>query len=309
MNAERRTISASTAWSAYRHKSGRKMARELLGLGFDAIELNVHVTQQMIEDIHKMVKRGEIRISSLHNYCPLHEGMDPELAAGNAFPLSSTDKDEHAEAVLRATKTIQWAGRLKASAVVFHLGLAPIEVHQREILLLIGAGFREQAQELIAEALVERAKIYRPYLDAVISALQELSIHAEDEGVKLGLETRYCFYEIPTFDEFETIFESVSSPAVGYWHDTGHAHTMEHLGIAKQEDFLRRYGDRLVGMHIHDAVGASDHRAVGRGEIDFPAIIPYIKPDTVLVLEMHSHVSDKELARSKEAFQRLLIQG
>ena len=153
---------------------------------------------------------------------------------------------------------------------------------------------------------MEQAAVRQTYIHSVIASLNELSAHAESAGVKLGLETRYYYGEIPSLDEFGMIFGSIPSPALGYWHDTGHAHTMEVLGIASQEDFLSRYGDRLIGMHLHDAVGGSDHRALGRGEIDFPKIMEYVRRDTAIVLEIHGRASESEIIRSREIACSLL---
>ena len=140
-----RPIGISTAWNALRHKSGRKMIRELLDLGFDSVELNVHVTSAMIEEISEMVKLGQVRICSLHNYCPVPDGVERQAAAGNILPLSAPDEVERAMAVAQTKQTIEWAARLGAQAVVMHLGAVPMEIRQREALRLIGAGLREQA--------------------------------------------------------------------------------------------------------------------------------------------------------------------
>ena len=306
MHQAPRTIGISTAWNALRHESGKKMVRELLDLGFDVLELDVHVTSGMIEEVLEIVKRGQVRICSLHNYCPLPAGIKREDAARNVLPLSSTDETERAAAVAQTRQTIEWAARLQASAVVLHLGLVPMETRQREALRLIGAGSREQARAMIVEDLMERAALRRPYMESLMLSMQELCSHAEAAGVKLGLETRYYYSEIPSLDEFQMVFKQVPSPALGYWHDTGHAHTVATLGIADEEDFLKKYADRLIGVHLHDAVGGSDHRALGSGEIDFTKTLQYVRPDTELVLEIHSQTSERELVNSREKALRLL---
>ena len=299
------TVGISTAWNSLRHKSGKKMVRELLDLGFDLLELDVHVTCGMAEDILRMVKQGRVRICSLHNYCPLPEDLKREGAARSMPHLSATDEADRAAAVAQTRRTIEWAARLGAAAVVLHLGAVPIELHQREALRLMGAGMREQAKAIITEDLMERAAVREPYVSSVIASMQELAGHAGEAGVKLGIETRCYYSEIPSFDEFQMVFKNVTSPALGYWHDTGHAHAMEVLGIASQQDYLRRYGDRLIGVHLHDAVGGSDHRALGRGEIDFSKLVPYLRPETQVVLEIHSQASPADLARSREMALRL----
>ena len=297
-------IAISTAWNALRHKSGRKMALELLGLGFDTLELNVQVTEPMIREVERMVGKGEVKICSLHNCCPLPKDTPREKAAVN-IPIASPNDSERRKAVDQTRQTIEWAARLGASAVVIHAGIIPGAFRQREALRLMTAGFQEDAKKIIAEDLMERAAVRQPYIDSVVASLDELSRHAEQAGIKMGLETRYYYGEIPTLDEFGIIFQSLPSQALGYWHDTGHAHTMEFLGIASQEDFLRQYGDRLIGIHLHDAIGGSDHRALGRGDIDFSNIMEYVKADTEIVLEIHSQASASELVRSRD----MLVKG
>lgn len=293
-------IGISTAWNALRHDSGSEMVKELLDLGFDKIELNVHVTQAMIEEVQNMAAQGQVRICSLHNYCPLPKGIERETATKNILPLSSINEDERKASVAQTRQTIDWAARLGAAAVILHLGSVPVEIDQREALRLIGAGQQEQAKIIIMEGLMKRGAERGPYMESVMTSLRELSSYAETSGVKLGLETRYYLPEIPSLDEFQMIFKNIPSPALGYWHDTGHAHMRELLGISRQEDYLNKYKDRLIGIHVHDALGGSDHRALGHGEIDFSRILPFIKPDTEIVLEIHDQASGAELIESRE---------
>jgi sugar phosphate isomerase/epimerase len=58
----------------------------------------------------------------------------------------------------------------------------------------------------------------------------------------------------------------------------------------EHEEYLRRYGDRLVGMHVHDTQQARDHRAPGQGTTDFAMLNKYVRPDTILTLELHADV-------------------
>lgn len=82
---------------------------------------------------------------------------------------------------------------------------------------------------------------------------------------------------------------------MGYWHDTGHAHAHAVLGLNPPGELLQRYGQNLIGIHIHDAVGLNDHLAPGLGEIDFNAIKVYLKQDTLKVLELKSGTTDADI--------------
>ncbi len=298
-------ISISTAWNSIRHKSGRKMVQELLDIGFDTLELDVHVTQSMIVEIQRMVDHHAVNISSLHNFCPLPKGVRSEDTNRTPFSLSSLDESMRSRAVEQTKNTIDWAVRLGSSLVVLHTGSVDMERRQRDALRYLGANYHVQAAQIVAEDLEKRESICMPYVDAVIASLHELSAYAEASGVRLGLETRYYYIEIPSFDEFQLIFDSVPSPSLGFWYDSGHVHVQEALGIVGKGEYLRRYGDRLIGMHAHNAVVGSDHRAIGRGEIDFAEIMPYIRPDAQIVMEIHGQATPQELIRSMEILRQL----
>ena len=298
-------VSISTAWNAMKHTSGREMAAELLSLGFDTLELDVHVSRTMLQEVREMVRAGDLRISSLHNYCPLPDGIPREIAGGDALLLSAPDQKERRTAVGQTMETIDWAVRLGAQAVVLHLGRPYLIADQRSALRMIEVGMRDQAHELIRRGMAQRRMIRQPHLDAVIESVRELADHVRGTDVRLGLETRYYCFEFPTLDELQIIFDAVDSPSVGYWHDTGHAHIQQLLGVASQDDFLHRYGDRLVGMHLHNAVGSSDHRAITGGEIDFARIMSHVSEDTLLVLEIHK-ANAEDLVQSRQMISEMV---
>lgn len=294
-------VAVSTAWNALRHKSAVSMVEEFLALGIDRLELDVHTTEAMIEEILPFVEDGRISVSSLHNYCPMPKGVDRATAASSRIDLASTDARRRAVAVAQTKKTIQWAAKLGAEVVVVHLGAVEIDLHQKGALKLVAQGKKEEAAEIVFHDLSARGCSRMPFIDAAMVSLKELVPFAEDSGVKIGLETRYYYSEIPSLDEFRMFFRNIRSTSLGYWHDAGHADTMEALGLATQEGYLSKYSDRLLGMHLHDADLGNDHRAIGEGKIDFTRLLPYIKPDTNLVIEIHKQASAEQVVASREA--------
>ena len=87
-----------------------------------------------------------------------------------------------------------------------------------------------------------------------------------------------------------TILDACEGLPVGYWHDAGHGAKLEYFGFLEHEEYLRRYADRMIGMHVHDTQGARDHRAPGQGGTDFAMLAKYVRPDTILTLELHPDV-------------------
>lgn len=64
-------ISCSTCWNSGRHTDGAAMIQEILDLGFDTVELGHGIRLSLVEGILKMVEAGKVKVSSLHNFCPL----------------------------------------------------------------------------------------------------------------------------------------------------------------------------------------------------------------------------------------------
>jgi len=85
------------------------------------------------------------------------------------------------------------------------------------------------------------------------------------------------------------------SEQVGYWHDVGHAQVQENIGIARHRELLEAYADDLIGVHLHDAVRLDDHLAPGQGDVDFDALRPFLKPEHIKILEVHSKVPRENL--------------
>src|ERR1051326_4891777 len=79
--------SFSTCWNSHRHTDGRAMLREIRELGFEYAELSHGIRVSLLPGILEAVEAGEIKISSLHNFCPLPMGVN--YAAPNLYQFSS----------------------------------------------------------------------------------------------------------------------------------------------------------------------------------------------------------------------------
>jgi sugar phosphate isomerase/epimerase len=58
---------------------------------------------------------------------------------------------------------------------------------------------------------------------------------------------------------------------------------------------LQSYSDQLIGIHLHDAVGLDDHIPPGSGEIKFKALKPFLKTDTIKVIELKPGIPGSEV--------------
>jgi sugar phosphate isomerase/epimerase len=168
---------------------------------------------------------------------------------------------------------------------------------------LFNKGLRQSAEfdAVRRDIIQERDTVKKTFLENTLASLDELNAYAAPRKIKLGVETRYYFREIPFFDEAGIILDKFRDSAIHYWHDTGHAQLMENLGfIDSHEEFLKRYGSRMLGIHLHDITGCSDHQAPGTGEFDFKKIKPYVRGHTLTVIEAHHPATGSQLVKARE---------
>lgn len=295
--------SLSTAWNYRNHRDVGGMVEEIKSLGFDSVELNFALTESQVNDFIKLKDSGYIRVSSTHNYCPLPEGVDPKEASPEYYSLTSRNKDERELAVRFTKKSMDFARRLGARALIVHLGRVDIEDRTKRLFTITDKARFEREK---GEALNERREKAGPFLEAGMKSLEALLDHAGRIDLNIALETRYYIKEIPSLSEFKTIFNALGDRRLCYWHDTGHAQIYENLSILKHEDYLDALSNRLIGVHLHDIILFDDHRAPGCGEFDFGRLKPYLKPDTERVIEAHRISGPEEVKNSRKFLDKVL---
>src|SRR5574337_521038 len=133
--------SLSTCWNSHRHSDGRAMLREIRELGFEYAELSHGTRISLLPGILESVDAGEIKISSLHNFCPLPMGVN--MAAPNLYQFSAERARERELAHRYTLKTLELATRVGASAVVLHLGSIDIKNYTDKLLAMVARGDRE----------------------------------------------------------------------------------------------------------------------------------------------------------------------
>src|SRR5438094_7976847 len=113
-------IAFSTCWNSGRHTAGEEMLREIkIELGFDLIELGHGIRLSLMPGIQKMFDAGEVRFTSLHNFCPLP--IEVMTASPDCYKFSAASLAERERAIKQTFQTIDFATRLNAPFVVLHL--------------------------------------------------------------------------------------------------------------------------------------------------------------------------------------------
>jgi sugar phosphate isomerase/epimerase len=282
------------------------MLREIRDLGFAWAELSHGIRISLLPGILEAVDAGEIRISSLHNFCPLPLGVNG--ASPNLYLFSAERPRERDMAVRYTMKTLEFASRVKAPAVVLHLGCVEMKDYTNKLLDLVARGRRETAKyaKLCTDLDEKREAKKGPFVERVNEVLKKLLPEAEARGVKLGVENREALEELPFDSDYQFLFRELPSPNLVYWHDTGHAQIKENLGFLQHAMHLESLRDRLFGLHIHDVQPPGrDHCAPGSGSIDFAALKPLIRPEHIKVFEFSPTLTVEEARSGVEHIKRL----
>ncbi|MEN1989541.1 TIM barrel protein [Paenibacillus sp. ES5-4] len=295
--------SFSTCWNIKRHTSGADMVREIADLGFRRVELNYNVTKDMLATIEPMIERGEIGISSVHNTFP--HVPDPDYGTDSVL-LGFEDEEKRKRAIELLVGSAEYAHRYGAEAVVVHPGEVPFEP---DISKELSRLYHDEGKDSLAyrskwEELMERREaLAAGYVQKIIASLDEVCNKAISKGIKVrfGIETRSRPQQIPTLAEAKTIIQALRGAPVGIWYDTGHAIMMDRLGLYDSVGEMDGLMDDIVGVHIHETLGLSDHWCpyVHSKDMNFyDAYLPMIRRAQVKVYELKAACKPEEIHES-----------
>ena len=262
--------SLSTMWAGNNFTSLADFFEFARRSGFCNVELNHKVTSAMLSE----VDLAHAAVSSIHEPCPADISTD--VLAKNDWLISSLDEEKRQEGVKAILRSIDLAHRWGIPAIVVHAGnvRAMDNSMERQLRKWIELG-EQGAPEfttLQAQMRAERRELSPRSLDSVRKSLEELLSHAAPFGIRLGLENRAHYREIPSPDELASLLDLAAPEQLGFVFDVGHAWHLGVLGFYSIDEWLDRFSARIIGTHLHDVIGLNDHFAAGLGEMRFAEI-------------------------------------
>ncbi|GEP41605.1 sugar phosphate isomerase/epimerase family protein [Brevifollis gellanilyticus] len=282
-------LSLSTSWLSPRHMEGRDIAREAREMGFEWIEVSHGTKISQLPGLLDAVKAGEIKISSLHNFCPAP--VEVMMDAPDAFEFTSPKAWERERAINLTKKTIEMATRFRTDLVVVHVGSVPMKsiTMQLEKIVQDGGLYSKEFTELKLQLVAARDKASKEHMDRIRAALAELLPECEKYRVRLGIETRSHYEQIPNQREMAILMQEYHDcPWIGSWHDFGHVQRQANLALLDHEIYLSEIVPHLIGCHVHDVQWPiRDHRTpLTAGGVAFEKLLPMVRPEVPLIWEL-----------------------
>jgi sugar phosphate isomerase/epimerase len=306
-------LACSTCWNSHRHSDGAEMLLELWEMGFRLIELSHGLRVTQLEGILQFLMRHpDIKVCSVHHPCPMP--IEIQTDAPDLFEFTSHRPEDVRRAVRLAKETIELAHRLKAPAMVLHLGSIPHGGWQKELEMAAQEGAlldRKNLRKKVA-ALKRRAEAAPRYWERVWSCLDVLVPYAKEKGVRIGIECRARARELPLEPEFDAIWRRYPEGTVGYWHDFGHMQRKHNLGLGDHWEALSQQSSRIIGAHLHDTIWpARDHRPPGcsGGTVEWNRLLPLLPSAIPKVLELEGRVSAESVRAAREWLVQHLAEG
>lgn len=300
-------LAFSTCWNSSRHIEGEAMIQEILELGFSNIELSHGMTVTKVPGIRKAFEAGMFTCSGVHNYFP--SPVEVIIDAPDAYEFTSHRPSDRKRAMDMTLKTLEFAAEFKAQYLVLHMGSAPMNPVKftKHLTKMVADGGQREASYIKKKIafIKKREKIAPLYYRRAIEALEELATKAGEYGVKLAVESRSRFEDMPNEREMLMLQEHFKDNQwIGYWHDFGHVQLKHNLGLLDHHEWLESIAQHIIGGHVHDVQWpARDHRTPFTGSLDYDSILPFFPEKCPLVWELSPTRETSEIRDSLTAWK------
>lgn len=178
-----------------------------------------------------------------------------------------------------------------------------------------------KAQVAIVHVNARPNYLVTEYWQEIVDTFRLLGDYALERGVQVGLETGFP----NDVNQFVDLLEAIGHQGVGATIDTGHMGKYVEpdlwgtpAGVAQLNerlmDVTRQLGIQIVHCHIHDLDLSEwrDHRAIGRGIIDFQPFLAELQSvgyEGMLELELEEEDQLTALEESKEALETMILRS
>ena len=284
------------------------MIEEIVDLGFTHIELSHGMTITKLPGIKKAWERRIFKCCGIHNYFP--SPVEVMIDAPDAFEYTSHRPLDRKRAMDMTLRSLEMCEQFEAGYLVLHMGSVPMNSKKwtKALTAMVEEGRLRDAKFIKRKLafIKKREKVGPLYYQRAIEALEQIADRAQELGVKLAVESRSRYEDVPTEREMVELQKHFADhPAVGYWHDFGHVQLKHNLGLLDHTEWLGRISPHLVGCHLHDVQWpARDHRVPFQGTIDYAPLLEHIPSELPLVWELSPTRKAEDIRMALEVWRQ-----
>jgi sugar phosphate isomerase/epimerase len=284
--------SLSTSCYGARLQTIEDQAFASVAMGFRRIELGILDAPVKLNGFEDSRRETGITVTSVIAGC-----LDPRSETMSGSKLSSLNENSRECALNSLRRHLKLAQRYGCQVVV----VRGCELEDKAL--------REEAEKLRARLLKEPANeelrasarefVHRVHkkshrqLEHLCRSL--FGLLTEFPGMRIAIEGGSSLVDLFNFESVGLVLSDLAKHGLGYWHDTGHIHLRERLGLEAQGRWLDSYANRMLGVHLQDAAEGNPEMPPGAGEVDFKLVKDFLPANAERVLEINSRHGRAEI--------------
>lgn len=287
--------SLSTSCYGTRLATIEAQAFAAVAMGFRRLELGLCEAPVPLNGFEESRRETGIEVASIVTGC-----LNPRSEHMSGTKLGSLDAELRERALISCRRHVQLAERYGCPKVILRgceVEDPKIKAEAEELKArLAEEEVEEELQQDVVDLVAMAQKKGQPQVEHLCRSIHTL--RAEFPEVVLAVEPGVTFIDILNFEAMEWVLDDLAKQGLGYWHDTGTVHLRQLAGLPGQGDWLEKYGDRMIGVHLQDAVQDESEMPPGLGEVDFKLVAEFVSNDAEKVVEISSRHGRSEILAS-----------
>jgi sugar phosphate isomerase/epimerase len=272
-----------------------------VGMGFRRIELGLTAAPPLMEGLVESQRETGVSIPSLIAGC--RDSLNGSMVVDH---LGSLELEVRERALIAVRRHVRLARSWGCHTIVVRGSKIEDEafvVEARELEeRCVERGengnhsrLRDDVQSFVSRVAIGGHRQVQEFCRSLHTLMQQ------EPGITFALEPGREIDDLFGFDVMGWVIDDLGGRGLAYWHDVGHIHMRETLGLPPQGQWLDAYGSHMLGIHLQDAAEQETEMPVGRGGVDFALLREYVPPGAERVVEIGPRHGRAEILNSVRA--------
>lgn len=274
----------STSCYGTRLKTIEDQAFAAVAMGFRRLELGRSDALVKLNGFEDARRETGICVRSIVAGC-----LDTRTEGSTGSRLGSLSEDLREQAINSVRRHIRLAQKYGCPVVIIRgcelEDKTLIEEAERLHARILREGPTDELKEKARELVARVTKKGQRQVDHLCRSLHQLQ--SEFPETKLAIETGESLSDLLNFETVGWVLDDLKTKGLAYWHDTGHIHARERVGMPTQGEWLDAYAGKMLGVHLQDSAEGVAEMPPGTGQVDFKLVAGYVPRTAEKVVEIN----------------------